>query len=75
MSQLDKLIHHFKTVGTITNVEAQSVYKIRALPRRISDLEDRGYKFNRVRKTDLTGQRYIRYSLNVYTSSNFVGAA
>jgi hypothetical protein len=76
MNQIDKLIHHFKTAGTITNVEAQGVYKIRALPRRISDLEDRGYKFNRVRKTDLTGQRYTRYSLDVeHTSSNFVGAA
>ena len=63
MTQVETLIRHFKTAGSITNVEAQSVYKIRALPRRISDLEQRGMKFKRERKTDLTGQRYVRYVL------------
>jgi hypothetical protein len=61
MKQLELLIRHFQTVGSISNVEAQSIYKIRALPRRVSDLEQRGYRFERVRKTDLTGQRYVRY--------------
>lgn len=61
MTQIETLIRHFQHADSITNVEAQIVYKIRALPRRISDLENRGYKFKRVRKTDLTGQRYVRY--------------
>lgn len=61
MKQLELLIKHFTTVGSITNVEAQSIYKIRALPRRVSDLEERGFKFKRVQKKDLTGQRYVRY--------------
>jgi hypothetical protein len=64
MTQIETLIRHFKEVGTITNMEAQSVYKIRALPRRISDLEKRGYSFKRVRKSDLTGQRYVRYVMD-----------
>lgn len=61
MKQNELLMKHFENVGSISNMEAQSMYKIRALPRRVSDLEAKGYKFNRVRKTDLTGQRYVRY--------------
>jgi hypothetical protein len=61
MKQNELLMKHFENVGSISNMEAQSMYKIRALPRRVSDLEAKGYKFDRVRKTDLTGQRYVRY--------------
>jgi len=61
MNQLETLIKHFTTIGSISNMEAQSIYKIRALPRRVSDLENRGYRFKRVQKKDLTGQRYVRY--------------
>lgn len=67
MKQNELLMKHFESVGSISNMEAQSMYKIRALPRRVSDLEAKGYKFDRVRKTDLTGQRYVRY---VYVRSN-----
>lgn len=67
MKQNELLMKHFENVGSISNMEAQSMYKIRALPRRVSDLEAKGYKFDRVRKTDLTGQRYVRY---VYVRSN-----
>jgi hypothetical protein len=61
MTQVQLLAHHLETVGSITNVEAQAMYKIRALPRRISDLESKGYVIERQRKKDLTGQRYVRY--------------
>ena len=54
MKQNELLMKHFENVGSISNMEAQSMYKIRALPRRVSDLEAKGYKFDRVRKTDLT---------------------
>ena len=64
MTQREMLKNHFNKAGSITNVEAQSIYKIRALPRRISDLEAEGMKFKRERKTDLTGQRYVRYVLS-----------
>jgi hypothetical protein len=64
MTQIEALIRHFETVGSISNVEAQSIYKIRALPRRISDLEKLGFKFERQRKKDLTGQRYVRYVIS-----------
>ena len=63
MSQVEKLKKHFEVCESISNVEAQAIYKIRALPRRICDLEDRGYVFNKEWKTDPTGQRYRRYTI------------
>ena len=63
MNQQDLLIRHFKLQTSISNIEAQMMYKIRALPRRIKDLEERGMTFIRHRKTDATGQRYGRYVL------------
>jgi len=49
--------------GHITAIEAQALYKCRSLSRRICDLKAAGYKITTVRKTDLTGQRYVRYYL------------
>jgi hypothetical protein len=62
-TQIELLIAHFETVDSISNIEAQAVYKIRALPRRISDLKSRGYVFRHDWRRDLTGQRYMRYVL------------
>jgi hypothetical protein len=61
MSQYDQLANHFVNVSSISNIEAQNLYRIRALPRRISDMELRGWKFRREMKRDLTGQKYVRY--------------
>jgi hypothetical protein len=63
MSQIALLVKHFDNQDNISNIEAQAVYKIRALPRRIADLKVRGYTFRHDWKTDLTGQRYMRYFL------------
>ena len=62
-SQNKMLIEHFEECGSISNVEAQAVYKIRSLPRRICDLKEIGYEFSREWKKDLTGQIYVRYYL------------
>lgn len=59
--QLETLLKHFSTKGSISNVEAQAVYRIRALPRRIADLKEMGHKFSRKFDKDPTGQRYARY--------------
>jgi succinate dehydrogenase/fumarate reductase flavoprotein subunit len=62
--QLDTIMKHLQTVGSITNREAIVEYNIMSLPRRILDLEAYGVKFSRVRKTHpVTGQRYVRYHL------------
>jgi len=62
--QLDTIMKHLQTVGSISNLEAITQYNIMSLPRRILDLEGYGVKFNRVRKAHpVTGQRYVRYHL------------
>lgn len=63
MSQVEQLIKHFTTAGSITGVEAAAVYKIRALPRRISDLRERGFVIEDTWRKDATGQRYKRYTM------------
>ncbi len=63
MSQTEDLKNHFRQCPSISNVEAQAIYKIRALPRRICDLELQGYEFKKEWKKDPTGQRYRRYTL------------
>lgn len=62
-TQLQKLARFFETQTDISNVEAQNVFRIRALPRRIKDLEERGYRFSRARNRDAEGQAYVRYYL------------
>ena len=62
--QLDTIMKHLETVGSITNREAIVEYNIMSLPRRIKDLEEFGVKFNRVMKAHpVTGQRYVRYHI------------
>ena len=60
-SQLDWLIQHFKKSPSISGQEASGQFRIRSLPRRILDLEARGYRFARENRVDTTGQRYVRY--------------
>ena len=62
--QTQQILNHLKTVGSISNVEAQALYRCRALPRRIADIKAAGFQINRILKTDATGQRYARYSLD-----------
>ena len=57
----DLLIDHLKKVGDITALEAQSLYKVRSLSRRIVDIKKRGYSILSVPKIDHAGQRYVRY--------------
>jgi hypothetical protein len=59
--QTSLLLDHFKVRDSISNMEAQALFRIRALPRRISDLEVLGHLFRREMRHDSTGQRYVRY--------------
>ena len=62
-TQVEQLIKHFDQVDSISPMEAHTVYKIRSLPRRIMDMKVLGYQFESAWNTDLTGQRYKRYTV------------
>jgi hypothetical protein len=69
--QVQTLLTHLIKHGSISQAEAGLIYKIRALPRRISDLKETlasdekyaGYAITRELKKDATGQRYARYTM------------
>lgn len=63
MSQNDKILTHLRDVGSISWVEANDLYRVRSLPRRIADLRQRGFDIISEWKTDRLGQRYTRYSM------------
>ena len=63
MSQNDKILTHLRDVGSISWVEANDLYRVRSLPRRIADLRQRGFDIFSEWKTDRLGQRYTRYTL------------
>jgi len=59
------VLNHLKNVGSITNVEANAVHRIRSLSRRITELQSiDAYRIEKEFKKDFTGQRYVRYSLH-----------
>jgi hypothetical protein len=57
------ILNHLITKGSISNVEAQALYRCRSLSRRICDLKAAGWSINSYLKKDATGQRYARYEL------------
>lgn len=54
---------HLETGKSITNIEAQALWRCRALPKRISELKAAGLNIVSERRTDSTGQSYVRYVL------------
>lgn len=62
MTQEDALLNHFSKKPTITPVEAQAMYKMRSITRRISTLRQQGHVILREYRRDQTGQRYARYT-------------
>lgn len=58
------VLEHLRKVGHITNMEANTVLKCRAVPKRVSKLRQHGYPITREFKRDTTGQRYARYVLD-----------
>lgn len=58
-----EVLAHLQSVGTISGQEANTLYKCRALPRRIRDLKEAGWPIKSQFKVDRTGQRYVRYEL------------
>lgn len=61
--QLKVVFEHLQTVGSLSTAEAWTVYKIRSLPTRITELKKLGHNITVKLKKDATGQRYARYTL------------
>ena len=60
--QCKTILAHVQRVGHISGRAALLDYSIAALPRRIKDLENLGYRFRREDAVNAgTGQRYRRY--------------
>lgn len=58
------LEEHLRAGRSISNVEAHALWRCRALPKRISELENREVdplRIDRERCKDSTGQFYVRY--------------
>ena len=62
--QCQTILKHLRKGHTVTQRSALMDFGVMALPRRIADLKEAGYKVHSVmEKNTLTGQRYARYSL------------
>jgi hypothetical protein len=61
--QTQVVLNHLINAGSITNVEAHAVHKVRSVSKRISELKSAGYHIGKQYTTDVTGQRYVRYEL------------
>ena len=62
--QCKLILNHLKKGHSITQRSALLDFGVMALPRRIADLRERGYRIkSEMEKNTLTGQRYARYTL------------
>lgn len=61
MSQDAMLERHLLEVGSITGMEAQTIYKARCITSNIKRLRNNGMNIHTEFKKDLAGQRYARY--------------
>lgn len=55
------LKEHLTRGRSISNVEAQALWRCRALPKRISELRASGMNVIAEWHSDTTGQKYVRY--------------
>jgi len=65
MNQNMKIADHLIQRKSISWVEANDLYRVRSLARRIADLRERGWPIISEWKRDALGQRYTRYHLDV----------
>ncbi|MFA7168909.1 MAG: helix-turn-helix domain-containing protein [Sphaerochaetaceae bacterium] len=64
-TQCSLILNHLRKGHSITQRSALMDFGVMALPRRIADLKEKGYRIKTVMEHNkLTGQRYARYSLD-----------
>lgn len=71
--QTAAVLKHLQQHGSITNVEANAVHKIRSVSSRITELAKLGYVISKTRKVDATDQPYVRYALATLVAPIRVG--
>lgn len=59
-TQIELLTKHFRRRKSITSTEAESMYGVRSLSRRILDLEETGFRFDRLPFVS-EGKRMVKY--------------
>ena len=67
ISQADRVLAYMKAGGTLTSLEALKLFGIISFPKRICELEKRGFKFKRTSEpfTNEYGKGYyLRYELD-----------
>lgn len=62
-SQNDMLLKHLTTGKTITRIQADHLYRIASLTRRVCDLKAAGHNITATTKIDPTGRQYVEYAL------------
>lgn len=62
-TQTYMLLQHLTAGKSITRIEADHLYRVAALPRRIADLREAGHNIVAFTKKDLTGRSYVEYRL------------
>jgi hypothetical protein len=67
--QAHTVLTHLRNHGSLTPVEAATVYRIRHLPSKVFELKTAGYQVRTTLKNDAMGQRYARYTLAPIPSS------
>lgn len=72
-NQDEILKRHLLSIGTITGMEASNIYKVRCLTSNIARLRAMGLNIVSERKTDQTGQRYVRYHCLDSINCNYKG--
>ena len=65
MNQKEMIADHLLRKKSISWVEANDLYRVRSLTRRIADLRQSGWPITSEWKRDPLGQRYTRYRLDV----------
>lgn len=58
------ILDHLLSGLSISNVEAQALWRCRALPKRINELKADGWPITSERRKDSTGQTYVRYFID-----------
>ena len=70
-TQHANIIKHLNVAGSITVREAMIEYHISSLTKRIHELRKMGYDIvSNNKKHPVTGQRYVRYTLNTEEQTN-----